>query len=240
MEQLKMSPILTDHPVERSCSTESLPDLPLFEGLNDRHREILAECSMHASFRAGEKVVETGEPADCFYLIISGSIGLEAPGGRAPLPIKNIGAGDILGWSWLFPPDCWHFDAIAGEPTEVIYFYASRLRQECDRDQGLGYELFKRLAQRNGEGKSTRLTPDTSDTIGFPSGPESDNEPLRPFVRGNLNAFVLTADSARESRRNGSQSVTWWPKVLLESAVSAFRSAVRASGDRPAPALPRG
>ena len=31
-------------------------------------------------------------------------------------------------------------------PTESIFFYGSRLRQECDRDHDLGYELFKRMS----------------------------------------------------------------------------------------------
>src|ERR1700761_4180430 len=103
--------------IEQASALHTLPDHPLFEGLSDRHREILGRCAMRAMFRAGEKVVETGETADCFYLILSGSVRLETPGGRKPLPIKTIGTGDILGWSWLFPPDFWHFDAIVSEPT---------------------------------------------------------------------------------------------------------------------------
>ena len=79
--------------------------------------------------------------------LFSGSIGLETLGARAPLRVQTIGPGDILGWSWLFPPYYWHFNAIADEPTEAIFFYGSRLRQECDRDHDFGYELFKRMSQ---------------------------------------------------------------------------------------------
>jgi CRP-like cAMP-binding protein len=132
---------------KRAFTAESLPDHPLFRGLSERHRQILAECSMPASFTAGESVVETGEPANCFYLVITGSIGLETLGSRAPMRVQTIGPGDILGWSWLFPPYYWHFNAIADEATEAIFFYGSRLRQECDRDHDFGYELFKRMSQ---------------------------------------------------------------------------------------------
>jgi hypothetical protein len=52
-----------------------------------------------------------------------------------------------LGWSWLFPPYYWHFNAIAEEPTETVFFYGSRLLQECDRNHDFGYELFKRMSQ---------------------------------------------------------------------------------------------
>lgn len=134
-------------PEARPFTAESLPDHPLFHGLNGRHRHILAECSMRARFAAGEMVVETGEPANCFYLVVSGVIALATPGGRAPLRVQSIGAGDILGWSWLFPPYYWHFNAIAEAPTEAIFFYGSRLHQECDRNHDFGYELFKRMSQ---------------------------------------------------------------------------------------------
>ncbi len=102
---------------------------------------------MRATFEPGTVVVETGEPANCFYLIVKGQVALETRGDLSPLRVQTIGPGDVLGWSWLFPPYCWHFDAIAKEKTEAIFFYGSRLRQECDRNHDFGYELFKRMSQ---------------------------------------------------------------------------------------------
>ena len=135
-------------PNARSAFTaDSLPEHPLFEGLSQRHRHILAESAMHATFGPGTLVVEAGEPASCFYLVISGLIALEAPGAHSPLRVQSIGPGDVLGWSWLFPPYYWHFNAVAEAPTEAIFFYGSRLLQECGRDRDFGYELFKRLSQ---------------------------------------------------------------------------------------------
>jgi CRP-like cAMP-binding protein len=128
-------------------TAETLPDHPLFEGLNLQFRQILAECAMRADFEPGDKVVETGQPANCIYLVVRGSIALETPGVQSPAPIQTIGAGDILGWSWLFPPYYWHFDAVARESTQAIFFYGSRLRQQCDRNHDFGYEFIKGLSQ---------------------------------------------------------------------------------------------
>jgi CRP/FNR family transcriptional regulator, cyclic AMP receptor protein len=128
-------------------TAETLPEHPLFAGLNVHFRRILAECAMRADFEAGDRVVEAGEPANCFYLVIQGSIDLETPGLRMPAPVQTVGAGDILGWSWLFPPYFWHFDALAKESTQTIFFYGSRLRQQCDRDHDFGYELIKNMSQ---------------------------------------------------------------------------------------------
>jgi CRP/FNR family cyclic AMP-dependent transcriptional regulator len=128
-------------------TAETLPEHPLFTGLAVQFRQILAECGMRADFEAGDKVVGAGEPANGFYLVIHGSIDLETPGLRTPSRVQTIGTGDILGWSWLFPPYFWHFNALAREPVRTIFFYGSRLRQQCDRDHDFGYELIKGMSQ---------------------------------------------------------------------------------------------
>jgi len=128
-------------------TAETLPEHPLFAGLAVEFRQILAECGMRADFEAGDKVVEAGEPANGFYLVISGSIDLETLGQRNRSRVQTLGAGDILGWSWLFPPYFWHFNALAPEPVRTIFFYGSRLRQQCDRNHDFGYELIKSMSQ---------------------------------------------------------------------------------------------
>ncbi|MGA2750117.1 MAG: Crp/Fnr family transcriptional regulator [Verrucomicrobiota bacterium] len=142
-----MNSILTAPRAKAAFRRESLPAHPLFEGLAGRHQQILAGCSMPASFAAGELIFEAGEPASCFYLVMSGSIGLGTSTAHSPLRVQSVGPGDILGWSWLFPPYYWHFDAIAEEATDALFCYGSRLRQECDRNHDFGYELVKGMSQ---------------------------------------------------------------------------------------------
>ena len=55
--------------------------------------------------------------------------------------------GEVLGWSWLFPPYRWHFDARALEPVRAIAFDGACLRGKCEADHELGYELMQRFAQ---------------------------------------------------------------------------------------------
>jgi CRP-like cAMP-binding protein len=61
--------------------------------------------------------------------------------------IDEIGDGDLLGWSWLFPPYVWHFGARAIAPTEAIFFDGTVLREYAERDHSLGFELFKRMSE---------------------------------------------------------------------------------------------
>ena len=83
------------------------------------------------------------QPTD---LIETGKVILESGEGFGdPVIIETIGSGDLLGWSWMFPPYVWNFTARATERTTAIFFYGTILREYCERDPSLGYELFKRI-----------------------------------------------------------------------------------------------
>ena len=45
----------------------------------------------------------------------------------------------------MFPPYVWHFTARAIEPAKAIFFYGTTLREYCETNHSLGYELFKRI-----------------------------------------------------------------------------------------------
>ncbi len=200
-------------------TAESLPDHPLFHELSNRHRQILAECSMNASFREGDVVVEAGEPADCFYLVISGLIAMEIPGARDPQQVQNIGPGDILGWSWLFPPDFWQVNATTLEPTEVVFFHASRLRQECDRDREFGCELFKRMVRRN---HRRQATPEIS-TASISAGANCGEDPFPALFRGGPAVFALKKETHNLFQHSPIQYAACSPQSLLDRARVALK-----------------
>jgi CRP/FNR family transcriptional regulator, cyclic AMP receptor protein len=120
---------------------------PFLVGMNRDQLALLTDCAMSVQFEEGQIIFHEGEIANRFYLIESGEVVLES-GIRSmdSVVIDVIGAGDLLGWSWMFPPYTWRFTARAIEPTSAIFFYGTILREYCERDDSLGYELFKRLA----------------------------------------------------------------------------------------------
>ena len=72
---------------------------------------------------------------------------MESPTGLGETEVLDtICPGDLLGWSWMFPPHVWHFTARAVEDTTAIFFYGTILREYCESDHTLGYELFKRMS----------------------------------------------------------------------------------------------
>jgi CRP/FNR family transcriptional regulator, cyclic AMP receptor protein len=134
-------------PAGRSLE-EAVRKHPFLAGLNVHQYRLLSDCAMACRFEAGAPIFRAGDPANRFYLIQKGKVGLYAPtADRGLVCLQVLKDGDVLGWSWLFPPFYWHFDAQAIEPTDAIFIYATPLRAECECDHELGYELFKRMAE---------------------------------------------------------------------------------------------
>jgi CRP-like cAMP-binding protein len=119
-----------------------------FRGMKPEHLAVLADCASEVKFKAGEVLFREGEPANKFYLIRGGKLALEAhePANGTTL-VQTLGAGEVLGWSWLFPPFVWHFQARAAEPTEAVSLSGAHLLNVAERDHEFGYELMKRVAQ---------------------------------------------------------------------------------------------
>jgi CRP/FNR family transcriptional regulator, cyclic AMP receptor protein len=120
----------------------------LFSGLAPQHLETIAGCASTARFAEDEHLFREGGSADTFYVIRSGSVALETHvPGRRPARVLTLHEDDVLGWSWLFPPYRWQFDAQALEPVRAVAFDGTCLRTKCTNDHTLGYELMRRFAQ---------------------------------------------------------------------------------------------
>lgn len=127
---------------------EIVSESPVFAGLDHEQLQLIVGCAQNAAFFAGERLFREGEAADTFYLVRRGRVALTAHvPGRGEVTIDTIEPGEALGWSWLFPPYRWHFDARAVEDTGVVAFDGACLRGKCDADHALGFELLQRFAQ---------------------------------------------------------------------------------------------
>ncbi len=127
---------------------EILKKHPFFEELDPNIIEMMANCATEATFQPGTFLFHEGEEADRFFLIRRGRVALElnVPG-MGPRTIQTIHEGDVLGWSWLFPPYRWHFDARALDVVRTVVFNGKCLRGKFEENPRLGYEIMKRFAQ---------------------------------------------------------------------------------------------
>lgn len=115
---------------------------PAFEGVDDAFLTKLSGCAANRKYATGELLARNGDPSDRTFLIRAGRVALEVHGQQ---PVETAEEGDLVGWSWLFPPYRWHFDARALTPVRAIELDGSCLRRKCEDDPRFGFEFTKRL-----------------------------------------------------------------------------------------------
>jgi CRP-like cAMP-binding protein len=117
-----------------------------FRDLDPSFPELVSGCAKNVRFGAGDYLFHEGDAATAFYLIRHGRVSLEikAPG-RQPMQFMTASDGEIVGISWLVPPYRWSYDAKALELVRAIALDATCLREKCEADNHLGYELMKRF-----------------------------------------------------------------------------------------------
>lgn len=125
---------------------ELLQEHPVTTGLDPQALELISGCAHNVVFSADSSIYKHGQPADEFYLLRHGKVALEVfTPGRGAVTFQTLNAGDLLGASWLVSPYRWTYDARAVEMTRAIAFDAKCLRDKCDSDPRLGYEMMKRF-----------------------------------------------------------------------------------------------
>jgi CRP-like cAMP-binding protein len=123
-----------------------LVEHPFLAGMEPRHIQLLVGCASNVVFRPDEFIFREGEEANSFYFIRHGKVSIETyVPQKGTVAIQTREEGEILGWSWLVPPYNWHFDARAVELVRAIALDGKCLRDKCEKDHDLGYELMKRF-----------------------------------------------------------------------------------------------
>ncbi|MEE9214054.1 MAG: cyclic nucleotide-binding domain-containing protein [Thermodesulfobacteriota bacterium] len=119
-----------------------------FENLNEDQLDFIVSNTKETKFAEKELIFKENDNADSLYIVKKGIVSLESKISvdREPITIQTLGEGDIVGWSWLFPPYKWHFDARADTETEALRIDGKSIRSKCEIDHDLGYELLKRFA----------------------------------------------------------------------------------------------
>ncbi len=119
----------------------------IFRHMSNRLTQILADAGRLIPYKQGEHLFRQDQPANNFYIVVSGRVSVEIPSIYGPpLIVQTLGEGDVLGWSWLIAPYRWTFEAISETETRVIEFNGETLRKTCDADPELGYQLMKCFA----------------------------------------------------------------------------------------------
>jgi len=126
---------------------------PFAQGLSAAQRAKFWPGLRSATFAEKALIFKEGDPAEAVYLIVSGRVGLsQAVPGKGEQWLESFTGGDLLGLSWLFSGERWHFDARTIEPTEVLVLDSAFVRARMDEDAKVGYfiamHMIRQLYQR--------------------------------------------------------------------------------------------
>jgi CRP/FNR family transcriptional regulator, cyclic AMP receptor protein len=121
---------------------------PFCAGLRAEDLAGMAEGASERRLRAGDFVIRHGGFADALYLLVDGDVSLEmADPARDPTTLETLHGGDTIGWSWLFPPSTWAFDARCRTATSLWCLDGAHLRRLMASDPRFGLELALRVGR---------------------------------------------------------------------------------------------
>lgn len=123
-------------------------DDPFFAGMTHDQIRVVAETGTFVSYHEGQTIFTEGSEALGPYLILDGDVALEMQTpGHGPQVILTLHSGDFLGWSWLYPPYRWTYDAHVHSNAKAIRFNGPELKKASEDDPALGYELMRRFTK---------------------------------------------------------------------------------------------
>ena len=119
---------------------------PFFKDLEQEYFDFIVGCATNVQFEEGEIIMKENDPADKFFLVREGMAAIDIPISESKIiTIQTVGSGDIVGWSWLIPPYKYRFNCRIVEDIRAIVLDGKCLREKCEKNHDLGYELLKRL-----------------------------------------------------------------------------------------------
>lgn len=121
---------------------------PLLMGLDISNVEFLESVATEMEVDTRAMIFDDDEPADRFYLVAAGKVGLEVSMLTGPsMLVSTLGPGELLGVSWLFPPHRWSWRARALAPTSLVAFDAVAVRRRCAADADLALHVYRAVAE---------------------------------------------------------------------------------------------
>ena len=136
-----------------------LRESEFFHGIEDIHLEALARHATRLSFRKGDRIIEEGQPAERFYILISGSAELsfqtasEHDEMDPPVAASQDSVflhainepGALMGWSSMVEPRRYRATAVALEGTRVMAFERTFVEDYCERQPDVGLRFMRRI-----------------------------------------------------------------------------------------------
>ena len=127
---------------------EVLTQHPFFKGISDEHLEFLVSVARPLHIESNRFLFRQGSPADCFLVFHSGDMAMELHvGAKGARIIQTVSPGEVVGWSWLYPPHRWMYDGRALNAVDCLCLDGESVRTRMEQDHEFGYEILNRFGE---------------------------------------------------------------------------------------------
>jgi CRP-like cAMP-binding protein len=136
-------------------SPQELRRYGYFAGVPAEELTALAKISSLRKFKAGERLLEEGQPARHLMIVKSGQVDiLYRLGDNREVVAESAVTGDVIAWSAMLAPHRLTASTVGSRDGELIEIDGQKLKAMCDKDASLGYQLMTEIAK----GLRERLT----------------------------------------------------------------------------------
>ncbi len=119
-----------------------------FAGLPQSALEELGWISSLRPFKAGERLLEEGAQATQLLILKSGQVDIiYRLGDGRDVTAETVAAGEAVGWSALLEPYRLTASVVGSKDGELIAMDGRKLRELCEMDTWLGYQLLIEIAK---------------------------------------------------------------------------------------------
>ena len=127
---------------------EVLREHPFFEDISDEHLEFLVSVARPLHIETNHFLFRQGSAADCFLVLHNGDMAIELHvGAKGARIIQTIGPGEVIGWSWLYPPHRWMYDGRALNTIDCLCLDGEAVRDRMAEDHEFAYEVLWRFGE---------------------------------------------------------------------------------------------
>lgn len=113
-------------------------------GLTDSQLATLVSLACEVTFEENELVLMTGQQSKQFYLLLTGSVCVEARTRAYTMAIQSLGPGEAFGWSSLLDHHDTLFQVRAREKSTALCLDGESLDAAFHSDPELGAEMLRR------------------------------------------------------------------------------------------------
>ena len=122
-----------------------IQEFDLFDGISDEIVEDLVTTMETEVYRAGEVVFKEGDPADSFFILVSGAVNLYIGDADETSSIV-LKPGEAFGWSSLVGRDIYSSTVSCSESCQLYKINKIRLDRMLRQHPATGMLFYKRLA----------------------------------------------------------------------------------------------